>query len=145
MGKNVEILKLAPQDLWQLDLIEPRQPRPRKVFQLGTELRFYQDYSWILNPYFTVGEAVKHLDDEISKLGLVGEAWKTQDVMTNIYLLFCAVLNSTGDYIRGSTFRLPKKVAKLPLARLAQKSLVAVEWSLQSLRSSRINQARQWQ
>jgi hypothetical protein len=37
MGKNVEILKPAPRDLWQLDLIKPRQSRARKVFQLGTE------------------------------------------------------------------------------------------------------------
>jgi hydroxymethylpyrimidine pyrophosphatase-like HAD family hydrolase len=139
MGENLEILKPAPRGLWQLNL-----PRSRQVFQLGTELRFYQDYSWTLNPFVTVGEAVKHLDEEISKLGLVGEAWQIQEVMTNIYLLFCAVLNSIDDYIHGPTLRLPKKVAKLPLARLAQKSLVAVEWSIQSLRSSQIKQARQW-
>ena len=144
MGKNVEILKAPPRDLWQLNLIKPEQPRSRKVFQLGTELSFYQDYSWSLNPFFTVGEAIKHLDEEISKVGLVGEAWQIQEVMTNIYLLFCAVLNSIDNYIHGPTLRLPKKVAKLPLARLAHQSLVAVEWSIQSLRSSRINQARQW-
>ncbi len=128
----------------QLNLIKPGQPKSRKALQLGTEVRFYQDYSWTLNPFFTVGEAVKHLDEEISKLGWVGEAWQIHEVMTNIYLLFCAVLNSVDDYIHGPTFRVPKKVAKLPLARLAQKSLAAVEWSIQSLRSSRINQARQW-
>jgi hypothetical protein len=143
MGKNVEILKPAPRDLWQLDLIKPRQLRSRKIFQLGTELRFYQDYSWTLNPVFTVGEAVKHLGDAISRLGLVGEAWQIQEVMTNIYFFFYAVLDSIDDYIHGPTFCSPKKVAKLLLARLAQKSLTAVELSLQSLRSSRINQARQ--
>jgi hydroxymethylpyrimidine pyrophosphatase-like HAD family hydrolase len=144
MGKNVEILKPAPRDVWQLNPIKPGEPTSRQAFQLGTELRFYQDYSWTLNPFFTVGEAVKHLDEEISKLGLVGEAWQIHEVMTNIYLLFCAVLNSIDDYMHGPTLRLPKKVAKLPLARLAQKSLVAVELPIQSLRSSRINQARQW-
>ncbi|MGC2078935.1 MAG: HAD hydrolase family protein [Xanthobacteraceae bacterium] len=107
-------------------------------------MRFYQDYSWTLNPFFTVGEAVKHLDEEISKLGLVGEAWQIQEVMTNIYLLLCAVLNSIDDYIHGPILRLPKKVGKLPLAGLAQKNLAVIEWSIQSLRSSRINQARQW-
>jgi hydroxymethylpyrimidine pyrophosphatase-like HAD family hydrolase len=138
------MLKPPPWDLWQLNLSKPGQPKSRKVFQLGTELRFYQDYSWTLNPFLTVGEAVKRLDAEVSKLGLVGEAWQIQEVMTNIYLLFCAVLNSIDDYIHGPAFRLPKKAAKLPLARLAQKSLAAVELSIQSLRSSRINQARQW-
>lgn len=128
----------------QIKLNKPGHPKSRKGFQLASELRFYEDYSWALNPFFTVGEAVKHIDEEISKLELLGEAWQVREVMTNIFLLFCAIQNSIDDYIHGPTLVLPKKVAKLPLARLAQKSLMAVEWSIGALRSSRISQAKRW-
>ena len=35
---------------------------------LPEELEFYQSYDWCLNPHLTVGEAVRHLGEEIDKL-----------------------------------------------------------------------------
>jgi hydroxymethylpyrimidine pyrophosphatase-like HAD family hydrolase len=94
------------------------QAQGRSEGLLEAELHFYQYYSWCLNPYPTVGEAIQHLSCELDNLGKVPEGWQTAEVMTNVYLLSCAVLNSVDEYLRGSSFRLPRKVPALPLARL---------------------------
>src|SRR5579859_5604938 len=86
---------------------------------LGAELGFYRGYAWCLNPFLTVAETIEHLKGETDKLGKVPEEWQAGEVMTNVFLLSCALLNAADDYLRGTTFRLPKKAAALPLARTA--------------------------
>src|SRR5262249_42753228 len=93
-------------------------PRPRAAYAQDSpadaEGDFYRAYSWCLNPYPMVREALGFLEGEIGRLGEVQEAWQAGEVMTNVYLLSCAVLNAADDYLRGRTFLLPKKLSALP-------------------------------
>ena len=75
---------------------------------LPAELEFYQSYDWCLNPHLTVGEAVRHLGEEIDKLSILPNSWQIGEVATNIFLLSCGVLNCVDEYLRGTTLRLPE-------------------------------------
>jgi hydroxymethylpyrimidine pyrophosphatase-like HAD family hydrolase len=93
------------------------------------EWDFYQGYPWCLNPYPTVRETAAHLGAELERLGKVPGGWQAGEVLTNVYLLSCALLNAVDDYLRGKTFRLPKKAPALPFARqvgLAAEKLAAM-------------------
>jgi hydroxymethylpyrimidine pyrophosphatase-like HAD family hydrolase len=86
----------------------------------NTERDFYQAYSWCLNPYPTVGEALRHLAEEITRLAKVQPQWQLDEVTLNVYLLSCAVLNAVDDYLRGPTFLIPGAWSALRLTRAAR-------------------------
>jgi len=99
---------------------------------LPAELDFYQSYEWCLNPYFTVGEAINHVGEEIDKLANLPEGWQSAEVTTNIYLLSCGVLNCIEEYLLGGKLRLPKRLATTFPARAAGRFVEAVSvkpWS----------------
>src|SRR5207249_2205796 len=86
---------------------------------LAAELCFYQNYSWCLNPFWTVEETLGHLKNEIASLETTNHDWRFGEVMTNIYLLSCTLLNSIDDYLRGPTFRLPRPILAMSGANFA--------------------------
>ena len=86
---------------------------------LPAELEFYHSYEWCLNPYLTVGEAIRHLDEEIDKLSILPAGWQVDEVATNIFLLSCGVLNCVDEYLRGATLRLPKRLTANAVGRAA--------------------------
>jgi hydroxymethylpyrimidine pyrophosphatase-like HAD family hydrolase len=102
-------------------------PLPSPHFSL-TEADFYGAYPWCLNPYPTVGEAVEHLKRELARLGQERPDWQTGEVMTNVFLLSCALLNAVDDHLRGKTFSLPGRFGRLRLVRF-------MRWSLEKLRT----------
>src|SRR5437660_1751763 len=67
----------------------------------SAELAFYQGYPWCLNPYPTVRDTITYLGAELDRLGKVQESWQTGEVMTNVFLLSCALVNSIDEYLRG--------------------------------------------
>jgi hypothetical protein len=108
---------------------------------LEAEERFYGEYSWCLNPWLTVREAVERLSGELARLDAPMESWQRTEVMTNVYLLACALLNSADDYLRGSVYRLPHRLAALPFSRLALKAAQKViAWK----RARRVRRAASW-
>jgi haloacid dehalogenase-like hydrolase len=115
------------------------------ISPLSTELEFYQGYSWCLNPFPTVGETVGHLKNEVTRLAAAPyEDWRCGEVMTNVFLLCCTLLNSIDDYLRGPVYRLPRPMMTIPGAHLAQEVLTVAERSGAMLRHSRIVQVRRW-
>lgn len=106
-----------------------------------TELDFYQGYAWCLNPFPTIRETVKYLGIELARLPRQREHWQTGEVMTNVYLLSCALLNAVDEYLRGKTLHLPGRLAALPLAR-------GVGWLVEKLgavwRQPRRARVRRW-
>jgi hydroxymethylpyrimidine pyrophosphatase-like HAD family hydrolase len=108
---------------------------------LDAEQRFYGDYAWCLNPCLTVGEAGERLMAELARLDTPWEDWQRNEVMTNAYLLACALLNSVDDYLRGPVYQLPRIAAVIPLSRLALKTVETVRgWG----RSWRVQRAAAW-
>ena len=94
----------------------PRSPAPVSEPLLDEEADFYQGYSWCLNPYPTVVETVEHLAREIERMGAAPAGWRAAEVRANVYLLSCALMNSVDDYLGGTTFRLPRRAAAIPLS-----------------------------
>src|SRR6516165_1932646 len=114
------------------------QVKAARIPPLATELSFYQTYQWCLNPVLTVGETVGHLKDEIARLEGTDEDWRLGEVMTNVFLLSCTLLNSIDDYLRGPAYRLPRPAWAMMGARFAQKALAAAERLAAFLRYSRV-------
>lgn len=108
---------------------------------LDEERDFYEHYAWCLNPFPTVQEAVEHLRGEVDRLGAMPEAWQNNEVMTNVFLLACALLNAVDEYLRGKTLRVHPKLAAVPLVRIAR-------WATEKLgavlRHRRRARARRW-
>ena len=118
--------------------------KPGERFQVDTELAFFRNYGWTLNPFPTVEETINFLNKEITRLPTAREAWHVRELMTNVFLLSCSVLNSIDDYIHGPSYRLPKKASRLPFAYTLQKILTVVEAFTTILRSSSVGRARRW-
>src|SRR5712675_52373 len=66
---------------------------------LAAELAFYESYAWCLNPHLTVGQAIDRLHHEIDRLAAVPHGWQTDEVVTNVYLLSCGLLNCVDDFL----------------------------------------------
>jgi hydroxymethylpyrimidine pyrophosphatase-like HAD family hydrolase len=115
-----------------------------EISPIAAELSFYQNYHWCLNPCPTVGQLVGHLKNEIAKLSVTNEDWRLREVMTNVFLLSCTLLNSVDDYLRGPVYRLPRPALAITGARFAQKVLVAAERLGALVRRSRFVGARRW-
>src|SRR5260370_8796316 len=114
-GQRLSTSEIIPA---QANLFGGAQLDAAKAALLESELGFYQGYRGWLNPFPTVGETAALLDDELAKLGTTCEAWQVREVMTNVFLLGCTLLNSVDDYVRGPTLRSPKKRMGLRTARL---------------------------
>src|SRR3989441_7883415 len=71
---------------------------------LDTESRFYRGYSWCLNAYPTLREVVSQLRQHLSTLDDFDEKWQRAEVMTNVYLLSCAIADTVDDYLLGERF-----------------------------------------
>ena len=108
---------------------------------LPDELRFYRDYGWTLSPHLSVDEAVDRLRAEIAKLGSVARGWQTDEVVANIFLLSCGLLNSLDEYLREPSLRLPWRVAAMRLGRGAR---WMTETSLAILRPRPRAKLRDW-
>ena len=117
------------------------QPEAAQEQFLESEISFYQGYGWCLNPFPTVRETIEHLGVEINRLRERQEAWQAGEVATNVFLLSCALLNSLDEYLRGTSLRLPKQLAEVPLARVAGR---ATENLAAVLRQSSRRRARRW-
>ena len=124
--------------------LDSAKDKAAEIRPLATELSFYQDYQWCLNPFPTIGETVGHLKAEVGKLIQTDEDWRLGEVMTNIFLLSCTLLNSIDDYLHDPVYRLPSQMAGIPGAYLAQQALAVAGWLTGILRRSRVGQARRW-
>jgi hydroxymethylpyrimidine pyrophosphatase-like HAD family hydrolase len=116
----------------------PQQP-------LAAELAFYESYAWCLNPHLTVGQAIDRLRHEIDRLTVVPHGWQTDEVVTNVYLLSCGLLNCVDEYLRGPGLRLPWRLAAMRVGRGARWAAENVPGNLRPRPSARVRRWReQW-
>jgi hydroxymethylpyrimidine pyrophosphatase-like HAD family hydrolase len=108
---------------------------------LKTELLFYQNYRWCLNPCPTFHETITYLKGELSKLEKLREEWHVTEVMTNVFLLSCALLNSADDYQAERFYRLPRRARLIPLVRRAPDFARKLS---RLARRSRVASVRRW-
>jgi hypothetical protein len=120
------------------------QPKSIEFIPVDAELAFFRDYAWTLNPIPTVRETINFLGNEITQLRTAREGWQVRELMTNIFLLSCSVLNSIDDYTHGTSYRVPSKALRLPFADTLQKVLRVFEASTTIVRSASVGRARRW-
>jgi hydroxymethylpyrimidine pyrophosphatase-like HAD family hydrolase len=117
----------------------PQSELPTCVLQ--EEERFYSAYSWSLNPYLTFAEAGQRLGAELDRLDAVPGDWRRREILTNVYLLACAMLTAVDDYLRGPAYHLPRVIARAPFAGFAFNSGESVA---HLMRRRVIRQIREW-
>src|ERR687888_2547510 len=83
---------------------------------LQAEAAFYSEYPWCLNAFPTIREVADHLCGELRKLDRAQEDWQQSEVVTNIFLLSCALVDTIDDYLAGSRYDFSKIHRLLPFA-----------------------------
>lgn len=94
-----------------------------ETHSFATELDFYETYTWCLNAYPDVKDAIQYLGSEIEKLQLDLNDWQTHEVATNIFLLSCGLLHAVEDYLRGPSVRIPGRL----MTRLGPSAMWAMD------------------
>lgn len=93
---------------------------------LAEEEEFYSKYSWCLNALPKLNEVAERLASELNKLDKA-DGWQYSEVVTNIFLLSCAITDTVDDYLLGTVLDFSKLARVLPLAgpaiRVAHKGL----------------------
>jgi hypothetical protein len=107
----------AEQHQHGLSSFQSRKEAKEQGRLLKSELLFYQNYQWCLNPCPTFQETITYLKGELSKLEKVPEEWHLTEVLTNVFLLPSALLNSVDDYQAERVYRLPRRAGLIPLVR----------------------------
>ena len=118
---------------------------PLHTALLDTEARFYRGYSWCLNAYPTLHEVVPLLRQHLNRLDDFDGGWQRAEVMTNVFLLSCAIMDTVDDYLLGERFDFSAVAAVVPgtgpILRAADVALKAVqatrEWRLRRLHAWR--------
>lgn len=108
---------------------------------LAAERTFYADYPWSLNPLCTVGDAARHLEQQLSRLGVRAENWQCAEAMVNVFLLAGALLTAVEDALRGPVLRVPHRLARLPGIRLVARSL---SMAMAASRARQSRSLRRW-
>jgi len=118
---------------------------PLQAALLDAESRFYRDYSWCVNAYPTLHEVVPLLRQHLDRLDDFAAGWQRAEVMTNVFLLSCAIADAVDDYLLGERLDFSQVAAVVPgtglLLRAAAVPLGAVrgarEWRFRRLHTWR--------
>jgi hydroxymethylpyrimidine pyrophosphatase-like HAD family hydrolase len=108
---------------------------------LESELQFYGNYQWSLNPCPTMREVVQKLREQLSSLQRTNEQWQRAEIANNICLLSSAISNAVDDYLRGTSFELPVSARSLFFAR---GGLRAAGWLQSAWQRIRLSALRKW-
>ena len=109
----------------------------------AAETDFYQQYSWVLNPFPTIREVLDHLSEELDRVRGV-DGWQQQEAITNIFLLACSVIDTVDDYLAGDTYDFSKVSQVFPSARLGVEVFNGLFAGVRRLRERRLWQLRAW-
>ena len=129
MNSNLPCVAASESDVLEPPALDCGLEHSAQTGVLPAELEFYQSYHWSLNPHLTVGEAIGHLGEEIERLSIGLKDWQIREVVTNIFLLSCGLLNSVDGYLRGHALRLPSRVERTAVGRGATRFVETVSIS----------------
>lgn len=144
MGNGSDLLRLGHPGASVLEGPLATEPEVLHRGLLDTESRFYGEYPWCLNVVPRIEEIVEHLRGELGRAEDVEEGWQRGEVMTNVFLLACAITDTIDDYLVGEAYSF-SKVGRLvprlmPAVRAAEK-LFALG---RSIRQARLRPVRAW-
>lgn len=126
------------------DLRPPLVAQNRLPIQfLASERDFYSSYPWALNIYPTVEDAITYLRQELTKLDGAQEPWQLAEMMTNVFLLSCAVANEVDDYLVGKRYDF-SKVARVPFGAVVVRAADRFVSYSQRIRELRLKGLKAW-
>lgn len=111
---------------------------------IATEASFYAQYPWCLNAFPTIREVVNHLSEELDKLARVQEDWQQSEVVTNVFLLSCAITDAVDDHLAGNKYDLSKVGRLMPLAAAGVRAVEGLLKATNRLRTTRLFRLRRW-
>ena len=77
-------------------------PRPESRWSVSqAERAFYGQYGWCINAFPTIGEIIIHLREELNRPDLEARGWRRDEVLTNVFLLSCAISDTVDDFLSG--------------------------------------------
>src|SRR5713101_2296084 len=130
------------------EILDRKIREPLPAMPLAEELGFYSQYPWCLNAFPTVSEVVDHLALELGKLDHVSneawEGWQRSEVITNIFLLSCAITDTIDDHLLGSTYDFSKMSKVLPFAGTGTRALKKLFDGADRLRALSLSRLLRW-
>jgi hydroxymethylpyrimidine pyrophosphatase-like HAD family hydrolase len=127
----------------------PNDPAPNTrqalhALPLQSEVNFYSQYRWCLNAFPTIREVANHLSEELHKVDRVQEGWQRYEVLTNVFLLSCAITDTIDDYLAGNTYEFSKIQRLLPISNSGIRALERVFHTPSRLRVGFFSKLRRW-
>ena len=119
-------------------------PRPLPTMPMEAEAAFYRRYSWCLNAFPTIQEVTEHLSEELNRLPGVRADWRGAEVMANIFLLSCAILDASDDFLFGSSYDFSKLQARIPILRPAVLLFNVCQKAMEKFRTFRLRDIIGW-
>ena len=111
---------------------------------LDAESSFYGEYAWCLDVVPRIEEVVEHLRRELGRVEELEETWQRAEVMTNVFLLACAITDTIDDYLVGEAYDFSQVVRLLPFARPAVRVAEALLTAARKVRQARLRRVREW-
>jgi len=111
---------------------------------LDSEWNFYRHYPWCLNAFPTMREIVGHLRQELERLPQTEEDWQQAEVMTNVFLLSCAMADTVDDYLQGEAYDFSQVTAVVPLVGPGVRAVEHVLKAARNVRALRLKPVRRW-
>src|SRR5437867_7398008 len=112
--------------------------------QSASELSFYGAYPWCLNVCPTIHEVVENLRRELCRLDEVAEEWQRAEVMTNVFLLSCAITDSVDDYLLGERYDFAQIATVLPWTEPVVRTMEKLLNASRRVRERRLSRVRDW-
>lgn len=117
---------------------------PINTDPLGAETAFYRGYSWCLNVVPTIREIAQHLRQELTRLDESSAGWQRTEIMTNVFLLSCAIADTVDDYVVGVRFDFSIASGIIPGIGPAVRAAEVMQNAMQRTREWTLDRVRTW-
>jgi hypothetical protein len=111
---------------------------------LETESAFYHDRNWCLDIFPTVQDLKTRLLGELENLQAPQLEWQGDETASNVYLLSCALADSTDDYLAGDRYDFSAATSRLPGLRLLTGAVEPLLGAARRWRALRLRALRAW-
>jgi hydroxymethylpyrimidine pyrophosphatase-like HAD family hydrolase len=105
---------------------------------------FYRGYPWCMNVFPTLDEVIRHLGEELDRLHRLEPGWPRQEVMTNVFLLSGAVIDTVDDYVHGDRYDLSRVTGAVPLIGRGVRLVETILNAPRRVRAARVASVRRW-
>jgi hypothetical protein len=92
-----------------------------------SEVAFYAQYAWCLNPLLSIADLLARLQEEIGRFEEIRLGWQVEECRINLYLFACAIACTVDDYLAWC----PWDIRRLATARPRLRAVAAAaDWIL---------------